>query len=107
MAAVTCRRQLPEEGCGHIKPQADRVWKQVWVIHIWEGVVLHMHTPRQLLRQAWDAAAPWDEQHQVGAGAVCQDSHNEWLERLQEVGGAAGESPVLGLSRLPQTSWQW
>ena len=40
-----------------------------------------MYTPPQLLRQAWDAAAIWHEQHQVCAGAVGQDPHNERLER--------------------------
>ena len=63
-----------------------------------------MDTPPQLLRLVWDAAALWDEQHQVCAGAVDQDPNDERLERLQEVGRAAGEAPVLGLSRLPQTS---
>ena len=63
-----------------------------------------MHTPPQLLGQAWDVAALWDEQQQVGAGAVGQDPDNERLERLQGVGRAAGEASVLGLSGLPQTS---
>ena len=40
MAPVACSRQLPEKGCGHIEPQADWVWKQLLVIHIWEGMVL-------------------------------------------------------------------